>query len=297
MFTKTNVKVNFLSSQVLEKLKFMDLHHSKKLIETPNFSGVTNLERLVLKDCESLHKIHSSLGDLKNLSFLNLENCKMLKSLPNRICDLKSLEICILSGCSKIEEFPESFGSLEMLKELYADKIVVRELPSSFSLLRNLEVLSFKGCIGPPSTFWELRRRSSNSIGSMLQPVSSLCSLIKLDLSECNLSDEPSIGCLGFLSSLQELYIGGNNFVTFPSTISRLSKLKWLDFGNCKRLQALPELPSSITHVNAENCTSLKDISYQILKLLLPTDEWQEHKFNVSSLYFPFIYHCFLSLS
>ena len=62
MFTKAKFKVKFLSLQVLANLKFMDLSHSKYLIETPNFWGVTNLKRLVLEGCVSLHKVHSSLG-------------------------------------------------------------------------------------------------------------------------------------------------------------------------------------------------------------------------------------------
>uniref|UniRef100_F6HN43 ADP-ribosyl cyclase/cyclic ADP-ribose hydrolase n=2 Tax=Vitis vinifera TaxID=29760 RepID=F6HN43_VITVI len=269
MLMKANFKVNFLSSQVLEKLKFMDLSYSRYLIETPNLSGVTNLKRLVLEDCVSLCKVHSSLGDLKNLNFLNLKNCKTLKSLPSSTSNLKSLEICILSGCSKFEEFPENFGNLEMLREFYADEIAIGVLPSSFSFLRNLKILSFKGYKGPPSTLW-LLPRSSNSIGSILQPLSGLCSLINLDLSDCNLSDETNLGSLGLLSSLKELYLCGNDFVTLPSTISRLSNLEWLELENCKRLQVLSELPSSVYHVDAKNCTSLKDISFQVLKPLFP---------------------------
>ncbi|KAL6315725.1 hypothetical protein AAG906_006587 [Vitis piasezkii] len=257
----SHIKQLWKGLKVLEKLKFMDLSHSKYLIETPNFQGVTNLKRLVLEDCVSLRKVHSSLGDLKNLSFLNLKNCKMLKSLPSSTCDLKSLETFILSGCSKFEGFPENFGSLEMLKELYADEIAIR------------------GCKGPLSTLWLLPRRSSNSIGSILQPLSGLCSLTTLNLSNCNLSDEPNLSSLGFLSSLEDLHLGGNDFVTLPSTISRLSNLKRLELENCRRLQALPELPSSIYHIYAENCTSLKGGSHQVLKSLLPTGKHQKRKF------------------
>ena len=287
MFTKAKFKVKFLSLQVLANLKFMDLSHSKYLIETPNFRGVTNLKRLVLEGCVSLRKVHSSLGDLKNLIFLNLKNCQMLKSLPSSTCDLKSLETFILSGCSKFKEFPENFGSLEMLKELYTDEIAIGVLPSSFSFLRNLQILSFKGCKGPSSTLWLLPRRSSNSIGSILQPLSGLRSLIRLNLSNCNLSDEPNLSSLGFLLSLEDLHLGGNDFVTLPSTISRLSNLKRLELENCRRLQALPELPSSIYHIYAENCTSLKGGSHQVLKSLLPTGKHQKRKFMVSSLYIP----------
>ncbi|KAL6315736.1 hypothetical protein AAG906_006598 [Vitis piasezkii] len=232
-------------NMVLEKLKFMDLSYSRYLIETPNFSGVTNLKRLVLEDCVSLRKVHSSLGDLKNLNFLNLKNCKTLKSLPSSTL-----------------------------------------LPSSFSFLRNLKILSFKGYKGPPSTLW-LLPRSSNSIGSILQPLSGLCSLINLDLSDCNLSDETNLSSLGLLSSLKELYLCGNDFVTLPSTISRLSNLEWLELENCKRLQVLPELPSSVYHVDAKNCTSLKDISFQVLKPLFPPIMKMD-PVMVSSLYIPY---------
>ncbi|KAL6316907.1 hypothetical protein AAG906_023562 [Vitis piasezkii] len=259
----SRIKQLWKGIKVLANLKFMDLSHSKYLIETPNFQGVTNLKRLVLEGCVSLREVHSSLGDLKNLIFLNLKNCQMLKSLPSSTCDLKSLETFILSGCSKFKEFPENFGSLEMLKELYADEIAIG------------------GCKGPSSTLWLLPRRSSNSIGSILQPLSGLRSLIRLNLSNCNLSDEPNLSSLGFLSSLEELYLGGNDFVTLPSTISQLSKLKLLGLENCKRLQVLPELPSSIYYICAENCTSLKDVSYQVLKSLLPTGQQQKRKFMV----------------
>ncbi|KAL6315948.1 hypothetical protein AAG906_013782 [Vitis piasezkii] len=134
--------VKFLSLQVLANLKFMDLSHSKYLIETPNFwESPTSNGSLITWRFEEYH-------------FLEFENCKTLKSLPSSTSHLKSLEIFILSGCSKFEEFPKNFGSLEMLKELYADEIAIR------------------GCNGPSSTLCLLPRRSSNSIGSILQPLS-----------------------------------------------------------------------------------------------------------------------------
>ncbi|XP_034677332.1 disease resistance protein RPV1-like isoform X3 [Vitis riparia] len=259
--------------KVLDKLKCMDLSHSKYLKETPNLSRVTNLERLVLKDCVSLCKVHPSLRDLKSLKFLSLKNCKMLKSLPSGPYDLKSLETLILSGCSKFEQFPENFGNLEMLKELYADGTALRELPSSLSSLRNLEILSFVGCKGPPSASWLFPRRSSNSTGFKLHNLSGLCSLRKLDLSDSNLSDETNLSSLVFLSSLEALSLCGNNFVTLPN-LSRLSRLEHFLLANCTRLQELPDLPSSIVHVDARNCTSLKNVSPRnVQPILLKYDD------------------------
>ncbi|KAL6318357.1 hypothetical protein AAG906_039449 [Vitis piasezkii] len=230
--------------KVLEKLKCMDLSHSKYLKETPNLSRVTNLERLVLEDCVSLCKVHPSLRDLKNLKFLSLKNCKMLKSLPSGPYDLQSLETLILSGCSKFEQFPENFGNLEMLKELYADGTALRELPSSLS------------------------SRSSNSTGFRLHNLSALCSLRTLNLSYCNLSDETNLSSLVLLSSLKYLHLCGNNFVTLPN-LSRLSRLEGVLLENCTRLQELPDLPSNIICVFARNCTSLKNVSLRNVQSLL----------------------------
>ena len=261
----------------------MDLSHSKSLIETPDFSRVPNLERLVLEGCISLHKVHPSLGVLNKLNFLSLKNCEKLKSLPSSMCDLKSLETFILSSCSRLEDFPENFGNLEMLKELHADGIPVRVLPSSFSLLRNLEILSFKGCRGPPSTSWLLPRRSSSSTGSILHHLSGLYSLTRLNLGYCNLSDETNLSSLCLLSSLEVLDLSGNNFITLPN-IRGLSSLEGLLLEKCKRLQGLPELPSSIYSLIAQDCISLENASNQVLKSLFPTTKSPKKTFKVGSI-------------
>ncbi|KAL6315926.1 hypothetical protein AAG906_013760 [Vitis piasezkii] len=250
------------------RLKSINLSHSKYLIQTPDFSGITNLERLVLEGCINLPKVHPSLGVLKKLNFLSLKNCKMLRRLPSSTCSLKSLETFILSGCSKFEEFPENFGNLEMLKELHADGIVVRVLPPSFFSMRNLEKLSFGGCKGPASASWLWPKRSSNSICFTVPSSSNLCSLKNLDLSYCNISDGANVSGLGFLVSLERLNLSGNNFATLPN-MSGLSHLERLRLENCKRLQALSQLPSSIRSLNAKNCTSLG--TTELLNLLLTT--------------------------
>ena len=240
----------------------MDLSHSKYLTQTPDFSRITNLERLVLEGCINLRNVHPSLGDLKKLNFLSLENCKMLRRLPSSTCNLKSLETFILSGCSKFEEFPENFGNLEMLKELHADGIVVRVLPPSFFSMRNLEKLSFHGCKGPASASWLWPKRSSNSICFTVPSSSNLCSLWNLDLSDCNISDGANLGSLGFLSSLTKLNLSGNNFVTLPN-MSGLPHLAWLWLENCERLQALPQLPSSLEELDlrGNNFVTLPNMS------------------------------------
>ena len=72
----------------------MDLSDSQHLINTPDFNGLPNLERLIFHGCTRLYKIHPSIGALKRLTLLNLKDCKRLNSLPCEI-DLESLEIFI----------------------------------------------------------------------------------------------------------------------------------------------------------------------------------------------------------
>ncbi|KAL6316902.1 hypothetical protein AAG906_023557 [Vitis piasezkii] len=250
----SHIKKLWKGIKVLERLKFMDLSHSKYLIQTPDFSGITNLERLVLEGCINLPEVHPSLGDLKKLNFLSLKDCKMLRRLPSRIWNFKSLRTLILSGCSKFEEFPENFGNLE-------DGTVVRALPPSNFSMRNLKKLSFRGC-GPASASWLWPKRSSNSICFTVPSSSNLCSLWNLDLSYCNISDGANLGSLGFLSSLKVLNLSGNNFVTLPN-MSGLSHLEWLELENCKRLQALPQFPSSLVMLNlsGNNFVTLPNMS------------------------------------
>ncbi|KAJ0093679.1 hypothetical protein Patl1_26362 [Pistacia atlantica] len=59
-----------------------------------------------------------------------------------------------------------------------------------------------------------------------------------------------------------------------PENIKGLSKLKFLDISNCRRLQLLPELPMGVG-VMADDCSSLQSISDPLF-LLLP--HWRRRK-------------------
>ncbi|RVW19364.1 Disease resistance-like protein DSC2 [Vitis vinifera] len=116
----------------------MNLSHSRYLQETPDFSGVINLEQLVLEGCTSLCEVHPSLVVLNKLNFLSLKNCIMLKSLPSNIYNLKSLETFDVSGCSDCV-------NLKWLKELCADKgtpSASHLMPRNSAHLGNLGFLS-----------------------------------------------------------------------------------------------------------------------------------------------------------
>ena len=317
----------------MDKLKLIKLNDSLNLIATVDFTGVPNLEKLVLNGCINLHEVHPSIMVLKKLTFLDLENCKSLSSLPNKF-EMELLEILILSGCSKIKRIPEFMGNMkhlsmlhlektaitkrlssiehltnldsshlrdcknlvclpsiicsfkslkdinlagcskldglseklwnvESLEKLNASGITLRELPSTVVTLENLKELSLQGCKGPPHKLWNnlfplnlMPRRSLNPMSLLLPSLLGMHSLKSLDLSYCNLQIIPND--IGNLSSTTKLNLNENHFSCLPESMVQLSKLERIGLNNCTRLHSLSQLPSEISMVEANDCTSLE---------------------------------------
>ncbi|KAA8526237.1 hypothetical protein F0562_008024 [Nyssa sinensis] len=104
-------------------------------------------------------------------------------------------------------------------------------------------------------------------MGLVLPSLLGLSSLRKLDLRNCNLLDGGLPSDIGCLPSLEILDLSGNNFVRLPD-ISRLSRLEILRVIGCKWLAALPELPSNMNELFANNCRSLKSLAEPSTKYL-----------------------------
>ena len=212
----------------------------------------------------AITKLPTSIGHLTGLALLNIRDCKSLTCLPSTIFNLKLLKEMNTSGCSKLGELPKILGNAESLEELDVCGTVIREVPSSIGLLKILKVLSFHGCKGLSSfksTSWydlPFYSRPKSPIPVGLSSLSGLCSLTKLNLSDCNLRAIPDdIGCL---FSLEEIDLGGNSFVCLPDSISQLFKLRTMVLDNCARLQSLPNLPLSILFILGYGCASLETV-------------------------------------
>ncbi|XP_050120278.1 disease resistance protein RUN1-like [Malus sylvestris] len=224
-------------TKVLPSLKILDVSHSHGLIEIMDFSQCPSLEELILVDCTSLIVVHESIGNLERLVYLNMKNCKNLRMLPKSMCMLKSLETLILSGCSSLDEFPfEMMQMMESLKVLKIDGIPIRD------------------------HVWP---ETSSSILSYFP-----CSLVELNLSRCNLSDDAFRGDLSSLTSIQRLYLNENPICTLPIFIKGLMKLNHLSFQGCTKLDSLVGLPKvhkamDLEVMNLKGCISLKKITYQ----------------------------------
>ncbi|KAK9933058.1 hypothetical protein M0R45_020271 [Rubus argutus] len=280
-------------------LRHIDMTGSLYLIEIPDFTEIPLLETLVLEACTSLVKVHQSLGSLKKLKYLNKRKCKSVESIPP-FTSLESLETLNLASCSRLKMVPEIEGNMKSLSVLYLDGTSIEKLPPSVARLTGLTTLSLRHCsklVEIPENLNCMQNLEQLDIGRtairdssflvgmknlkslycegckgdaprrLLSPasLSSLTSLIDLDLSDCNLMDEDIPDDLSSLISLRVLYLSSNCFVRLPESFYQLSKLETLFLRNCRTLELVPKkLPLSLEFVHAEGCTSLMDYPDQI---------------------------------
>ncbi|KAG4967937.1 hypothetical protein JHK87_033588 [Glycine soja] len=229
----SNIKKLWKGIKYLPNLRALDLSDSKNLIKVPDFRGVPNLEWIILEGCTKLAWIHPSVGLLRKLAFLNLKNCKNLVSLPNNILGLSSLEYLNISGCPKI----------------FSNQLLENPINEEYSMIPNIRETAMQSQSTSSSIIkrfipfhFSYSRGSKNSGGCLLPSLPSFSCLHDLDLSFCNLSQIPD--AIGSMLSLETLNLGGNKFVSLPSTINKLSKLVHLNLEHCKQLRYLPEMPT-----------------------------------------------------
>jgi hypothetical protein len=187
----------------------------------PDFRDFPNLEQLNFQGCVKLVEMDPSIGVLRKLVSLNLKDCKKLVSIPNNIFGLSSLECLNLSGCPKLVKNPSHMNISEK---------------SSHSQSTTSPILKWTTLC-----YHSLYPDTQKDLASCVVPsLLSLSNLLKLDISFYGLSQLPDeIGCLRWL---QELNLGGNNFVTLPN-LNELSRLTYLNLEHCKLLESLPQLP------------------------------------------------------
>ncbi|QCD87427.1 maintenance of ploidy protein MOB1 [Vigna unguiculata] len=242
----------------LPNLTMLDMRHSKYLIAVPDLSEVPRLERLHLEGCIQLVEIHPSIGILRELRYLNLKNCKNLVLNLNMLFGISSLSGLNLSGCSKLLN---SKMLMEPRDTKHLEEIVkiTNAIQFPTSSVYKLLMLPFN-FLYPP--------KPEDSLGLVLS-LSSVPCLVYLDISFCNLLRIPDE--IGNLHSLVGLNLGGNKFVTLPSTIKQLSNLQRLNLEHCKQLKYLPELPTIKQKniggyyglgLNIFDCTKLSDMEH-----------------------------------
>ncbi|PNX71853.1 disease resistance protein (TIR-NBS-LRR class), partial [Trifolium pratense] len=84
----------------MEKLKILNLSHSHRLTQSPDFSNMPNLEKLVLKDCRKLSEIDKLEEDLEQMESLTalIANNTAITRVPFSVVKSKSIGYISLCG-------------------------------------------------------------------------------------------------------------------------------------------------------------------------------------------------------
>lgn len=273
-------------------LKTLDLS-SNGLTDASFISTLSNLETLILKDNgftdissivenENLKKLdlsNNSLTKITNLQYLyKIEYLDLSDNYITNIAPLSSsysLKSLFLNN-NKVENFKDSLSGLEDLVELgigncgisFTDIISLRYLP-------NIEYLDISGTkptlktIATTLTKLKTLKVSNCNLDSLigddsLSFLNNLTKLEVLDISHNDLDmekwnesvDNPYIKGENF-ENLKELYIGGNEFSSFPN-LSKFESLKVLDVSESNNLTDVSSLASlNIKTLVLDNCNSI----------------------------------------
>jgi len=191
--------------QRMEKLKILNLSHSHYLTQTPDFSYLPNLEKLLLVDCPRLYEISHSIGDLKKILLINLKDCISLCSLSRSVYKLKSLKTLNISGCSMIDKLEEEIEQMESLTTLLAHNTAITRVPFSIVRSKSIGYISLCGYEGFSHDVFP------SIILSWMSPTNNLPSNFQTSTTMASLVPQSSSYKLSsisnYLASLQSLWV------------------------------------------------------------------------------------------
>jgi len=212
-----------------------------------------------------------SVGLLPNLVYLRVSECIKLRSFLPKLC-LPSLEYLSFNFCKRLSHFPEVDEGMGKLLKINVGT-AIKELPRSISKLSRLNYLDMTCCMGLqnlPSSLFKLPNFVTLKIGACSQLPESVRRLKEShSLAECSpcletlhfgyagLSNEDIHVIIDTFPNLRDLNVSGNKFVSLPVQIKESIYLTSLDVSRCKKLENIPDLPSSIQKVDARFCNSL----------------------------------------
>ncbi|PNY06308.1 disease resistance protein (TIR-NBS-LRR class) [Trifolium pratense] len=246
----------------LEMLKILNLSHSHDLTQTPDFSNLPNLEKLILADCKMLSEISNSIGDLKKILLISLEDCISLRSLPRSIYKLKSLKTLNISGCSMIDKLEDDLEHMDSLTNLIANNTAITRVPFSIVRSKSIGYICLCGYEGFsndvfPSIIWSWMS-PTNTLPSPFH-TSNMSSLVPLDVSHSSSDSLSSISM--HLPSLRSLWVECSSELQLSHDAAII--LGALNATNYK------ELEPTATTSQASNMTTSAQVSKHSPKSLL----------------------------
>ncbi|KAJ7963191.1 Disease resistance protein (TIR-NBS-LRR class) [Quillaja saponaria] len=236
------------------------------------------LVSLSLEDSK-IQELWNGVQELPNLEMLDLEGCVNLIKVPN-LSRAPSLKTMDLSGCSRLVSVPSSIKYLQKLVSLSLFGCErLRSIPPIIHL-SSLSSLDLAGCrelkeFSVTSDTMKSLYLTGTAIKEIHPSICRLHTLVKLDLHGCSYISEIPDDLMRSLVSLEDLILGFTNIQSIPASIKNLSRLRGLFISDCKRLESLPQLPSSLKRLAAERCRKLEIVPSSTLRMI--SQDWNEY--------------------
>ncbi|XP_048129203.1 disease resistance protein RPV1-like [Rhodamnia argentea] len=229
--------------KVMENLKVMDLSNCQRLKRTPEFSAISNLERLILRGCSELVEIHGSISHLKSLVSLDVRECMSLERLPKALGELKDLKELRID-VTRIQEIP-NIGGMRNLRIFTASYCRGLALPPTIGDLASLEYLCLTEC---------------SSLERLPDTIGNLESLIKLDIYPSNIRELPD--SIGRLKNLKVVKMMSDSTSKIPDSFWEIEKLE--------EIQVTHPGGSESALAEIDNCLDRRTM--EIVKIALSSD-------------------------
>ncbi|XP_059455252.1 disease resistance protein RPV1-like [Corylus avellana] len=236
----------------MECLEYIDFQHTGIEKLSSSIRYLVGIKKLYLAGCTNLMNLPNSIYQLKYLESLNLMGCTGIKRLPSSIGYLVRVKTLDLSGCTNLMNLPNSIYQLQQLEQLNLKGCskVVKFLHKRQSMLSIASIEESKILYGAKVV--QLFHDPNDGCSSTLFP-----KLLRLDLSNCALSESNFFSTFDCGSRLSRLDLSGSDIVTLPLCIKRFFGLKFLYLNECKQLQKILGLPPNVVEVCAWGCVSL----------------------------------------
>nr|TKR78957.1 putative disease resistance protein RGA4 [Populus alba] len=272
-------------------------------LESIPICRLSSLVQFEIEGCDELRYFSGEFDGFTSLRILSIQSCSKLASIPSVQHCTAMVELYIY-GCCEFISIPGDFRELK-----YSLKIVtvigckLGALPSGLQCCASLEALEIWDWneLIHISDLQELSSLQSLAISECDKLISidwhglrQLSSLVQLQIIACrSLSDFPEDDCLGGLTHLKELEIGGfsEEMEAFPAGV--LNSIQHLNLsGSLKSLSIwgwdkLKSVPHQLQHLTALETLEIEGFNGEEFEEALP--EWLA---NLSSLQRLDIYNC-----
>uniref|UniRef100_A0A6N2KIV1 Rx N-terminal domain-containing protein n=1 Tax=Salix viminalis TaxID=40686 RepID=A0A6N2KIV1_SALVM len=277
----------------LEKLS---IQRCGKLKSIP-ICGLSSLVEFEIAGCGELRYLSGEFDGFTSLRLLRIQECGKLTSIPS-VQHCTSLVELNIWWCRELITIPGDFRELKyFLKKLIINSCKLGALPSGLQCCASLEELEICCCaelthINDLQELSSLQRLCINTCHKLISidwhGLRQLRSLVELQIYCCgSLSDFPEEDCIGSLTQLKELRIGGfsGELEAFPAGL-----LKSINFSGSLWIYGwdkLKSVPHQLQHLTALKALAICEFEGEEFEEALP--EWLA---NLSSLQHLRILHC-----